>query len=140
MHVDVANDRGVVDDDRALGSADLLVEHPVRLRDLTVRPEVAAQRVLRPTERIGPRLERVDAVTREAHDLGTSTGETLLKSVQRRRFAVSGIREGPGEERKDDALATQLRERDLAPIVRPKAEVGSSVADPQRFRLGRDLR
>ena len=63
VHIDVADDaRAVDDDDRALGPADLLVEDAVGLRDLSVRPEVAAQRVLGPAERIGPGLERVDAV------------------------------------------------------------------------------
>jgi hypothetical protein len=63
MYVDIAHDPGSVDDDdRSLGSADLLVEDAVCLRDVPVRPEVAAERVLRPAERIGPRLEGVDAV------------------------------------------------------------------------------
>src|SRR5258705_6152025 len=63
MHVDVANDpRGVDNDDRALGSPDLLVEHTVCLRHFAVRPEVAAHRVLDPTQRVGPGFEGVDAV------------------------------------------------------------------------------
>jgi len=110
MYVDVAHDPGGVDnDDRSLGSSDLRVEDAEGLRDSPVRPEVAAERVLRPTERIGPGFEGVDAVAREAQDLGTAADETLLQSVERRGFAVSGVRESPGEEREHDALATQLR-------------------------------
>ena len=79
MHVDIAHDpRGIDDDDRPLWPTDLVVEHAVRLRDLAVWPEVAAERVLRSAERIGPGFEGVDAVAREAQDLGSAADETLL--------------------------------------------------------------
>src|SRR6185295_6443139 len=57
MHVDVADyPRRVDDDDRALRSSDVGVEDAVGLRHLPVRPEVAAQRILRASEGLRPCL------------------------------------------------------------------------------------
>src|SRR2546428_13611041 len=140
MHVDVPNDTlAVDDDDRPLGSTDLRVEHAVGLRDLAMRPEVRAERVLDPAEGIRPRLQRVDGVAADAHDLGLPTGEALLERVQRGSFAVSGIGEGEGEERDDHAAPAERGERDLAAVVRAEGEVRSVIADLEGLRLGREL-
>src|SRR3989442_10787952 len=140
MHVDVPNETlAVGDDDRPLGPTDLRVEHAVGLRDLAMRPEVRAERVVDPAERIRPGLQRVHRVAADAHDLGFPTGEALLKRVQRGSFAVSGVRESEGEEREDDALSVERGERDLAAVVRAEREVRSGVTDLEGLRLGRDL-
>jgi len=100
VYVDVPADAlRVDDDDRALRAAQLLVEDAIRLGHLAVRPVIGAERVFDATERFGPRLQRVDGITEDAHDLGLSPGEALLERVQRGSFAVSGIRKREGEER-----------------------------------------
>ena len=130
MNVDVSADAvRVDDDDRALGPAELLVEHPVCLRHLAVRPVVGAERVFDGAERFGPGLQRIHGVAQDAHDLGLSPGEALLERIQRGSLAVSGIRKREREERENHALSAIGRELDLASVVGTKREIRRDVTD-----------
>src|SRR5213593_1158565 len=141
VYVDIPTDAlAVDDDDRPLRPTDLLVEHAVRLRHPSMRPEVGAERVLDAAERLSPRLQRVHRIAEDAHDLGLATGEALLERVQRGSFAVSGFGEREREERDDNTLPAECGELDLAPIVGPEREVRCGVADLESLRLARDLR
>ena len=94
-----------------------------------MRPVVGAERVLHAPKGIRPRLQRVDGVAKNAHDLGLPAGETLLQRVQRGGLAVSGIGESEREEREHHGLSAERRKRDLAAIVRAQREVRSGIAD-----------
>src|SRR5207237_8326791 len=108
--------------------------------DRAVGPEVRAERVAGHAELLGPRLQGIDRVARDAHDLGRPRLVSLLERRERRSFMVSGPAEREGHERADDPLTAEGRERDRAPVVRAEREVGRRVADLERLRLGRDLR
>ena len=105
-----------------------------------MRPVVRAERVLHPAERVRPRLQRIDGVAQNAHDLGLAAGEALLERVQRGGLVVSGVGECEREEGEHHALAAIVRKFDLAPVVRPKSELWCDVADFQGLRLACDLR
>lgn len=141
MDVDVSADAlRVNDDDRSLWSPKLLVENPVRLRHPAMRPVVGTERVLDPAKRFGPGFERVDGVAQDAHDLGLAARETLLERVQRGGFVVSGVGERECEEREHHAPSAEVRQLDLAPVVRAQREVWRDITNLEGLRLARDLR
>ena len=76
--VEMADATASIEQDRhAVGHAPL-VEHPVRLRDVPVRPEVGQQRERQRSERDCPRVQRVDVVTGDPEDLHVVLGEPCV--------------------------------------------------------------
>ena len=108
-----------------------VVEHPVGLRDLPVRPEVGQQREL-VALRVRPGLQGERVVHRDGQDLHVAVLEAGQVVAHRAQLAGAD----PGErERVEDhqhvAVAAERRERDLLVVLVLEREVGGFAFPPR---------